>query len=67
MPIEIICGAEDKIVDVERQSRRLSKEITHSRLTVIPNAGHMFHHTYPAPLLRLIDDAVEAGQLPAAA
>jgi pimeloyl-ACP methyl ester carboxylesterase len=67
MPIEIICGAEDQIVDVDRQSRRLNSKIAHSRLTVIPNAGHMFHHTSPIPLLRLIDDAVQAGQLPAAA
>jgi pimeloyl-ACP methyl ester carboxylesterase len=67
VPTQIICGSEDKIVDVDRHSRRLSREISHSRLTVVSGAGHMFHHTSPSHLTRLIDDALKAEHMPAAA
>ena len=67
VPTQIICGSEDKIVDVDRHSRRLSREVSHSQLTVVSGAGHMFHHTSPSHLTSLIDDALTAEHMPAAA
>ena len=45
VPVIIVAGEGDAIVTTEDQSVRLSKEIAHSRLVVLPGAGHMVHHT----------------------
>jgi hypothetical protein len=40
MPVSIVGGAGDKIVDVESHSARLHRDLPHSTLTVSPGAGH---------------------------
>jgi pimeloyl-ACP methyl ester carboxylesterase len=64
MPVAILAGAEDRIVASERQSRRLHAELPHSELRLVPNAGHMIHHTASAEVLRAIDEIVGAGATP---
>jgi pimeloyl-ACP methyl ester carboxylesterase len=44
LPVEIFAGAADKVVDVDAHSKRLHREVPHSRLTVVPGAGHMVHY-----------------------
>jgi pimeloyl-ACP methyl ester carboxylesterase len=44
LPVTIIAGAEDQIVDAGRHSVRLHREIPGSRLMVMPGAGHMIHY-----------------------
>ena len=53
MPVAIIAGAEDKVIDVEAHSARLHRDIGGSTLAVVPGAGHMVHHA-------AIDDVVAA-------
>ena len=56
LPVSIVVGAEDQIVDVGRQSARLHDVLSHSDLRVVPGFGHMVHHGAPG----LVAEAVEA-------
>jgi pimeloyl-ACP methyl ester carboxylesterase len=56
MPISIVVGAEDQIVDVERQSVRLHRALPHSDLHIVPGLGHMVHHG----AAEVVADAIEA-------
>jgi pimeloyl-ACP methyl ester carboxylesterase len=52
LPIVIVAGTNDEIVELGRQSRRLHGELSHSELRVVEGGGHMIHHTAPH---RIID------------
>jgi pimeloyl-ACP methyl ester carboxylesterase len=54
MPIAIMAGAGDEIVDVDRHSQRLHREIPGSELRVIAGGGHMIHHLAPREVVELI-------------
>jgi pimeloyl-ACP methyl ester carboxylesterase len=54
MPIAIMAGEEDEIVDVARQSGRLHKELPASELRLVRGAGHMVHHMSPSEVVDLI-------------
>lgn len=47
MPVAIVAGAQDRLVSTAWHSGRLHKRLPHSRLHVVPDAGHMVHHTAP--------------------
>jgi pimeloyl-ACP methyl ester carboxylesterase len=57
MPVWILAGADDRVVDTRRQSVRLHDAIPHSTLEVVPGAGHMIHHIVPEKLMEKIDAA----------
>jgi pimeloyl-ACP methyl ester carboxylesterase len=57
-PVSIIAGAGDRIVDAEEQSVRLHDAIPGSRLRVLPQVGHMVHHTSPVEVLDALALAV---------
>src|SRR4051812_36397865 len=59
LPVVILTGGDDQIVDVGRQSRRLHDEIPQSELTVLPGLGHMVHHLAPDAVIKAIDRAAE--------
>ncbi len=44
MPVTIVSGDGDKIVNPEEQSERLHRELPHSRLLMLPGLGHMVHY-----------------------
>lgn len=54
MPVTIIAGDGDKVVNTKMQSERLHRQVPHSALHVIPGAGHMVHHTAPSEVLAAI-------------
>jgi len=56
LPVVIVAGAEDKVVDVGRHAARLREDIPGSELRLVPGAGHMVHHAAPD----LVAEAVEA-------
>ncbi len=56
MPVVIVAGEDDKIVDIE-QSVRLHSEISHSKLHRIPAAGHMIHQTGTHQVMSAIQEA----------
>ena len=63
MPVAIIAGAEDRLVDSEAQSARLHKDIHQSSFHLVPGAGHMVHQTATAAVM----DAIDETSLPAGA
>jgi pimeloyl-ACP methyl ester carboxylesterase len=44
MPVTIIAGDKDKVVDPQDHSVRLHKEVPHSDLVLMPDMGHMVHY-----------------------
>lgn len=47
LPVTIIAGSKDVVVDPEAHSMRLHDELPHSDLRLIPGAGHMVHYAVP--------------------
>jgi pimeloyl-ACP methyl ester carboxylesterase len=60
LPVSILAGAEDLVVDVGRQSARLHEELSGSALHVVPGLGHMVH--YGAP--NLVAEAIKTVEAP---
>lgn len=58
IPIALVSGDGDKMVDLERQSKRFHEDAPQSTLTVIPGAGHMAHHTAPDQIVAAVDRVV---------
>jgi pimeloyl-ACP methyl ester carboxylesterase len=54
LPLAIVAGLQDKVVDFDRQPRRLSDELPKSILTPIHGAGHMVHHAAPEQVANTI-------------
>jgi len=59
MPIVIIAGEHDRLIDVDAQSARLPREITHSRFRRGEHAAHMVHQSATARVMAAIDEAEE--------
>jgi pimeloyl-ACP methyl ester carboxylesterase len=55
MPVAILAGADDKVIDVEAHSARLHRELAGSTLAVVPGAGHMVHHAAPDEVVAAVD------------
>lgn len=58
MPVHIVAGAGDRLVDVDRHPRRLHAEIPGSTLTVLPGIGHFVHQSDPESVSRVIERAI---------
>lgn len=58
MPVAIVAGASDRLIDAGRQSGRLGRSLPgDGELRLIPRAGHMVHQTAPDQVLAAIDRA----------
>jgi pimeloyl-ACP methyl ester carboxylesterase len=55
MPLTIIAGESDRVVEPARHACRLHAAIPGSRLLVIPGAGHMVHHAAPEAVVNEIE------------
>ncbi|MDP4022399.1 alpha/beta hydrolase [Methylobacterium sp. NEAU 140] len=55
LPVEILTGDADGIVDPAAQSMRLHAALPGSRLTVLPGLGHMIHYGGRAKVERAVD------------
>ncbi len=47
LPVCLIAGSEDRIVDTDGQSVRLQEELPNSTFYRVPECGHMVHHVVP--------------------
>jgi pimeloyl-ACP methyl ester carboxylesterase len=45
MPVAIIAGEDDKLVDTDKQSARLHDDVPQSTLRRVPGVGHMVHQS----------------------
>jgi pimeloyl-ACP methyl ester carboxylesterase len=57
LPVVIIAGEGDRVVDIDDQSGRLHDEVPGSILHRVPDCGHMVHQTAPDAVMAAIDEA----------
>ncbi|TJZ91213.1 alpha/beta hydrolase [Paracoccus gahaiensis] len=57
MPVVIVAGSEDRLIDPDAQSGRLHDAIPHSSYHPVPGSGHMVHQTDAAAVMRAITEA----------
>jgi len=55
MPVAIIAGADDIVIDPEEQTTRLHREVPHSTLVLVPDAGHMVHYAAPQHVVAAVE------------
>jgi pimeloyl-ACP methyl ester carboxylesterase len=61
MPIVIIAGEQDRLIDINKQSARLHRDITQSTLHRVPGVGHMVHQSATDAVMAAIDEAAGSG------
>jgi pimeloyl-ACP methyl ester carboxylesterase len=64
MPVVIISGDGDRLIDLEDQSARLHEDIAQSTFHRVRGAGHMVHQSAPAAVMAAIEEASAAGHGP---
>jgi pimeloyl-ACP methyl ester carboxylesterase len=60
MPVIIIAGIDDRLIDTDRQSGRLHEEVRHSKMHRVPGSGHMVHQTATSSVMSAINEAAAA-------
>jgi pimeloyl-ACP methyl ester carboxylesterase len=56
LPVTIVTGKDDRIVDYQAHSSRLHREIPDSTLMTLPGVGHMAHYAAKGQLASAVDD-----------
>jgi hypothetical protein len=54
VPVRLIAGSHDRIVDTDQHSLRLHLDLASSTFTRLPGVGHMVHHAAPKEVLQAI-------------
>ena len=57
MPVVIIAGEQDRLVDINKQSARLHRDVTQSTLHRVPGVGHMVHQSATDAVMAAINEA----------
>jgi pimeloyl-ACP methyl ester carboxylesterase len=57
MPLVIIAGEDDRLIDIDEQSGRLHDQVTQSKMHRVPGTGHMVHQTATGLVMSAIDEA----------
>jgi pimeloyl-ACP methyl ester carboxylesterase len=60
MPVVIIAGDQDRLVDTDAQSARLHEELPGSTFRRVATAGHMVHQTATALVMKAIEEVAQA-------
>jgi pimeloyl-ACP methyl ester carboxylesterase len=63
LPVVIMAGSDDQVVDVGRHAIRLHQQIPHSELRLVPGAGHMVHHVVPGQAAEMIEAAANGHRI----
>ena len=64
MPVVIVAGEQDRLIDINSQSARLHREIPQSSFHRIPGNGHMIHQTATDAVMSAVDEAAKDDSLP---
>jgi pimeloyl-ACP methyl ester carboxylesterase len=64
MPMVIVAGEEDRLVDIDTQSERLHRDVPQSRFHRVPGTGHMIHQTATGVVMSAIDEVATARSSP---
>lgn len=65
LPVTVIWGDGDKLIDPDKQSARLARDLPNARAVIIADAGHMVQHIDPARVAAEIAAAASDVQRPA--
>ena len=61
MPVVIVAGDEDRLVDTDAQSTRLHRDVPQSRFHRVPGTGHMIHQTATGVVMAAINEVAQDG------
>jgi pimeloyl-ACP methyl ester carboxylesterase len=61
MPVVIIAGEDDRLIDIDKQSARLHADVSQSALHRIPQNGHMIHQTATGEVMAAINEVAGSG------
>jgi pimeloyl-ACP methyl ester carboxylesterase len=56
MPVSIIAGEDDRLIDIDEQSSRLHADVVQSRFHRVPGTGHMVHQTATGTVMSAINE-----------
>jgi pimeloyl-ACP methyl ester carboxylesterase len=59
MPVVIVAGDEDQLIDSDAQSARLHRDVSQSRLHRVRGNGHMIHQTATGVVMSAINEVAE--------
>ena len=59
VPVVIVAGEQDRLVDIDSQSARLHCEVPQSIFHRVPGTGHMIHQTATGVVMSAINEAAE--------
>ncbi|MFP5406316.1 MAG: alpha/beta fold hydrolase, partial [Gammaproteobacteria bacterium] len=59
VPVRILAGAEDRVVDTQEQAARLRAELPQSKLRVFQNIGHMVHYAALDATVAAVEELAE--------
>jgi pimeloyl-ACP methyl ester carboxylesterase len=62
VPVVVIAGDGDALLDPAQHSKRLHGDVRPSELRVVPAMGHMLHHLVPERVMEAIEAAAELGK-----
>jgi pimeloyl-ACP methyl ester carboxylesterase len=65
MPVLLMAGKNDRVIDPGSHSGRLHQDVPHSALTLLPDVGHMVQHLAQNEIVEAVNDLAErAGMRP---
>ncbi|HEX2256008.1 MAG TPA: alpha/beta hydrolase [Afifellaceae bacterium] len=64
MPVVIVAGAEDRLIDPAAQSHRLHRTIPQSTFRPVPGSGHMVHQTNTEAVMSAIEEVSARADAP---
>lgn len=62
VPVALLAGAKDQVIDPEKQANKLHKVIRNSSLTIVPGIGHMLHHEVPDRVIKVCKGLCDAAR-----
>ena len=65
MPVVIIAGEGDRLIDIDNQSARLHSDVAQSAFHRLPDNGHMIHQTATDEVMAAIDEVARDAALAA--
>jgi len=60
MPVVIVAGDQDRLIDVDAQSMRLHQDVSQSTFRRVHGAGHMVHQTATGAVMSSIEEVIAA-------
>ncbi|SNT16409.1 Pimeloyl-ACP methyl ester carboxylesterase [Noviherbaspirillum humi] len=61
LPLALLAGAEDRVVDTGVHTESLHRLLPHGDLRILPGVGHMLHYAAPEEIVSAIDAVARAG------